>query len=83
MGCYAAAADEQLAPCSHNPLQEAKKAGSAPALQGSKDDLFGSETNKNRKRTEEGYAIYTEDELKLGSKGGDTDLCPFDCDCCF
>jgi hypothetical protein len=39
---------------------------------------------KPRKRTEEGYAIYGEDELGLGcSKGGDTPLCPFDCDCCF
>lgn len=32
-------------------------------------------------RTEEGFAIYSESELKLG-KGGDTPLCPFDCTCC-
>ncbi|QRV72447.1 hypothetical protein RhiJN_00461 [Ceratobasidium sp. AG-Ba] len=36
-----------------------------------------------RKRTEEGYAIYKEDELNIGLDGGDTPLCPFDCDCCF
>lgn len=30
--------------------------------------------------TEEGYKIYTKEELKIGL-GGDTDLCPFDCDC--
>lgn len=35
-----------------------------------------------RKRTEEGYIVYKEEELNFG-KGGDTDLCPFDCDCCF
>jgi len=26
--------------------------------------------------------VYTEEELKIG-KGGMTDKCPFDCDCCF
>lgn len=53
-------------------------------MEGSKDDIFGEVAAKGRKRTEEGYAIYTEDELGLGRKGGgDTDLCPFDCDCCF
>lgn len=52
-------------------------------VQGSKDDIFGAEAGKGRKRTEEGFAIYGEDELGLGKKGGDTDLCPFDCDCCF
>lgn len=33
-------------------------------------------------RTEEGWRIYTPEELNIG-KGGDTDLCPFDCNCCF
>ena len=36
-----------------------------------------------RRRTEEGYAIYSEAELGFGRSGGDTDKCPFDCDCCF
>lgn len=31
-----------------------------PKIEGSKDDIFGEETKKNRKRTDEGYAIYTE-----------------------
>ena len=54
-------------------------------IEGNKDDLFGGDANKGtRKRTEEGYAIYSEEELRLAnSKGGDTDLCPFDCDCCY
>lgn len=36
-----------------------------------------------RRTTEEGYAIYSETELGFGKTGGDTDKCPFDCDCCF
>ncbi|KAG8760257.1 hypothetical protein FRC14_003555 [Serendipita sp. 396] len=36
-----------------------------------------------RKRTDEGFLIYTEEELGLNKEGGDTPLCPFDCDCCY
>jgi len=36
-----------------------------------------------RRRTEEGFAIYKEDELGISPEGGDTPLCPFDCECCF
>ncbi|EEB07170.1 hypothetical protein SJAG_02251 [Schizosaccharomyces japonicus yFS275] len=47
-----------------------------------KDDLFADpKGNTGRKRTEEGFLVYDEDELRIG-KGGDTPLCPFDCDCC-
>jgi len=47
------------------------------------DDLgFGSSTTRGRKRTEEGFFVYTTDELKIG-QGGDTPLCPFDCECCY
>ena len=38
--------------------------------------------SKPRKRTEEGFLVYTEEELGIG-KGGNTEDCPFDCDCCF
>lgn len=50
---------------------------------GHKEDIFGEQSSRNRKRTEEGYCIYSEDELKLNKNTGDTDLCPFDCNCCF
>ena len=40
------------------------------------------EAQKVRRVTDDGFKIYTEEELGIG-KGGDTDLCPFDCDCCF
>ena len=35
-----------------------------------------------RKKTNEGFAIYSEKELRI-NQGGGTDLCPFDCNCCF
>lgn len=60
-----------------------KQQGKKPKVEGSKDDIFGESSAKARKKTEEGFVIYTEDELGLGKKGGDTDLCPFDCDCCY
>ena len=30
----------------------------------------------------DGLKVFTEEELKVG-QGGNTDLCPFDCQCCF
>lgn len=32
--------------------------------------------------TEEGFKIYSKEDLKIG-QGGDTSDCPFDCNCCF
>mmetsp|Transcript_36883 Transcript_36883/g.82024 ORF Transcript_36883/g.82024 Transcript_36883/m.82024 type:complete len:168 (+) Transcript_36883:78-581(+) len=68
--------------------RQEKKPEKAPTekkakIEGSKDDIFGQETGRNRKKTEEGYAIYSEEELGLNKRGGDTPLCPFDCDCCY
>ncbi|XP_054784841.1 uncharacterized protein C6G9.01c-like [Prosopis cineraria] len=37
-----------------------------------------------RKTTEDGLAIYTEEELGINkAEAGTTPLCPFDCSCCF
>ena len=37
-----------------------------------------------RRYTDDGVPIYSADELHIGKSGsGKTDLCPFDCDCCF
>ena len=45
---------------------------------------FTDPPSKSRKKTEDGFSIYTEDELGFNnSSGGGTPLCPFDCDCCF
>lgn len=44
-------------------------------------DLRGA---KKRKTTEEGYKVYKDDELRLfDADAGLTDLCPFDCTCCY
>ncbi|KAK6248997.1 hypothetical protein QUC31_020562 [Theobroma cacao] len=41
-------------------------------------------SSRPRKRTADGFAIYTEEELGINkSDVGSTPLCPFDCDCCF
>ncbi|THH02916.1 hypothetical protein EW026_g63 [Hermanssonia centrifuga] len=36
-----------------------------------------------RRKTEEGFSIYKEDELGIRDHAGETPLCPFDCQCCF
>ncbi|KAI5189929.1 hypothetical protein NECID01_0724 [Nematocida sp. AWRm77] len=41
------------------------------------------ENNKTlSKHTEEGFRIYSTEDLNIG-KGGQTEECPFDCTCCF
>jgi hypothetical protein len=52
---------------------------------GKRDDGFAGRSmpGKGRKYTEEGYPVYTEEELGLNKAGGDTPDCPFDCNCCF
>ena len=62
------------------------KKSKSTKLEGSKDDIFGTGAADGRKRTEEGYLIYSEDELGLGTSSknvGYTKDCPFDCKCCF
>jgi hypothetical protein len=52
---------------------------------GSSSDPFALSANQGKNSldfTEEGWKVYTPAELNIG-KGGDTELCPFDCDCCF
>lgn len=47
-------------------------------------DFFDSRGLKRKTRalTEDGLPIFTPKELKIGFGGG-TDLCPFECNCCF
>ncbi|KAL1202199.1 hypothetical protein V5N11_018154 [Cardamine amara subsp. amara] len=49
------------------------------------DDGFNNTSKRrSRKRTVEGFLVYTEDELCVNkSNAGSTRLCPFDCNCCF
>ncbi|KAJ3697760.1 hypothetical protein LUZ61_001465 [Rhynchospora tenuis] len=58
--------------------KKGKKSGSGRVL----DE--GSEAKANRRRTNDGLAIYSAEELGFGNPdAGGTALCPFDCDCCF
>eukprot|EP01092_Planopodium_desertum_P001474 TRINITY_DN1215_c0_g1_i1.p1 TRINITY_DN1215_c0_g1~~TRINITY_DN1215_c0_g1_i1.p1 ORF type:complete len:155 (-),score=2.97 TRINITY_DN1215_c0_g1_i1:76-540(-) len=61
--------------------QDLAAKNAAKQRQIAKQILLGDELKKER-TTEEGYKIYSAEELKIG-KGGETDLCPFDCECCF
>ncbi|KAH8078348.1 hypothetical protein HD553DRAFT_326971 [Filobasidium floriforme] len=36
-----------------------------------------------RRQTEEGFMIFKEAELDIDPEAGGTELCPFDCECCF
>ena len=41
-------------------------------------------SGRPNKRTEEGFQVYTEEQLRLGNgKVGETPDCPFDCECCY
>ena len=51
---------------------------------GSNDSKFAEPPSRPRKRTNDGFTVYTEDELGIDkSDAGCTPLCPFDCSCCF
>ncbi|KAH8997536.1 hypothetical protein EDB92DRAFT_1840324 [Lactarius akahatsu] len=47
-------------------------------------DKFNDSRGRNpRRKTEEGFSIFKEDELGINVEAGGTPLCPFDCNCCF
>ncbi|CAN4105161.1 unnamed protein product [Withania somnifera] len=49
-----------------------------------KDEALSEPARKPRKKTADGFSLYTEEELGIGkSNAGGTPLCPFDCHCCF
>ncbi|OAG29209.1 hypothetical protein NEDG_01282 [Nematocida displodere] len=45
-------------------------------------NIRGDNIKVTEEYTEDGYRIYTEEELKIG-RGGDSAACPLDCKCCF
>lgn len=49
-----------------------------------KADGFSDPPSRPRRRTQDGLAVYSAEELGLGkADAGGTPLCPFDCSCCF
>ncbi|PWN32298.1 DUF1764-domain-containing protein [Meira miltonrushii] len=59
-----------------------KKGKSSTSGISAEDEEFRDSRGTTRRKTEDGFSIYSEKELKL-DQGGDTNACPFDCDCCF
>lgn len=49
---------------------QSKSARKPPPPKDDADVAFADSRGKDRKRTEEGYRVFTEDELKLNSGGG-------------
>ncbi|KAJ1720450.1 hypothetical protein LPJ53_004919 [Coemansia erecta] len=47
------------------------------------DDIFSDSRGKNSKYTDDGMRVFYLDDLHIGEGEGDTELCPFDCKCCF
>ncbi|XP_073126961.1 uncharacterized protein C6G9.01c [Henckelia pumila] len=48
------------------------------------ENPFADSTFHPRKKTADGLAVYTEEELGFGKPdAGGSRMCPFDCDCCF
>ncbi|WVZ26137.1 hypothetical protein V8G54_004681 [Vigna mungo] len=51
---------------------------------GSDHGEFADRPSAPKRKTEDGFTIYTEDELGINkADAGNTPLCPFDCSCCF
>ncbi|CAG8535213.1 12512_t:CDS:2 [Acaulospora morrowiae] len=62
-------------------IPDRSKSNKRKLIQNDDDGFSDSRGTKIRKSTEDGFAIYNANELNIGN-GGDTPLCPFDCDCC-
>ncbi|KAL2328670.1 hypothetical protein Fmac_022097 [Flemingia macrophylla] len=51
---------------------------------GADDGEFADPPSRPRNKTEDGFSVYTEEELGINNAdAGNTPLCPFDCTCCF
>eukprot|EP00667_Euglena_gracilis_P024485 EG_transcript_28203 len=63
--------------------QGINKKGRAAAKQTAGDDPFSDSRGlKGGRKTVDGLPVYTPEELGLHTGGGNTPLCPFDCECC-
>ncbi|KAH8108284.1 DUF1764-domain-containing protein [Phellopilus nigrolimitatus] len=71
----------QKTPVSSSATKSKTKKGAGP--DGERVRFTDSRGTGPRRKTEEGFSVFKEDELGIGDEGGDTPLCPFDCDCCF
>ncbi|KAL1547517.1 stress response protein [Salvia divinorum] len=61
-----------------------KKKGKSLKSRSSEQSSFAVSTSGPRKKTADGLAVFSEEELGIGKPdAGGTALCPFDCGCCF
>ncbi|KAF0913168.1 hypothetical protein E2562_020294 [Oryza meyeriana var. granulata] len=64
--------------------KKARKGSKGKGKDTDDDDDDEGEEKRPRRRTTDGLAIYSAEELGFGkADAGGTPLCPFDCDCCF
>jgi len=75
--------DPSIRAPAHKKTKPDKPAVATGSAKEDTDKFKDSRGSGPRRKTEEGWSIYKEDELGIGDDGGDTPLCPFDCDCCF
>ncbi|KAM0688584.1 hypothetical protein COBT_000155 [Conglomerata obtusa] len=65
----------------HNDIKTNIKKGVKKELSKDDFDIRGMK-DASRKYTEDGFPIYTLEELNIGTTNGNTEDCPLDCDCC-
>lgn len=66
------------------PQERTKRVKGEGGKSSSIDNPFSDSMSKSRKKTGDGFTIYSEEELGIGkADAGGTSLCPFDCNCCF
>ncbi|GFE55591.1 DUF1764 family protein, putative [Babesia ovis] len=72
---------EEVTPCV---TQSSSNKSSSPSRKNKENESYARApiSGSARKRTEDNLPIYTVEELNIGNGGG-TELCPFDCDCCY
>ncbi|KAJ8515269.1 hypothetical protein ONZ45_g7290 [Pleurotus djamor] len=74
---------ETIVDTSAAPVKRIKTQKAKSQPDSTNDSFADSRGRGSRKKTEEGWAVYKEDELGISNEGGDTPECPFDCTCCF
>ncbi|KAJ1982635.1 hypothetical protein H4R34_001632 [Dimargaris verticillata] len=63
------------------PASSSEQSSKIPLVQND-DGFFDSRGSGKKRFTEDGFPLYTVEDLQIGL-GGDTPDCPFDCQCCF
>ncbi|KAF5153413.1 hypothetical protein TpMuguga_01g02540 [Theileria parva strain Muguga] len=77
------ASKDKLAKVKNTKINKLNESLHKKKIKAKKEEYSSNHITQNiRRRTIDNLPIYTMEELNIG-KGGDTELCPFDCQCCF